>query len=46
MIAMMSTGKLAHVPADAEVGQEIEIWEIVSGRRYKATIVEFPAYRN
>lgn len=46
MIAMMSTGKLAHVPVGAEVGQEIEIWEVVSGRFYKATIVEFPSYCN
>ncbi|ATW58288.1 hypothetical protein CNR37_00081 [Pseudomonas phage ventosus] len=40
MVAEMANGKLAYVPVDAVVGQEIEIWCVRSGRLWKSTIVK------
>lgn len=45
-VAMMETGKLAYVPATCAVGDLIDIWEVRSGRSYKARVVEFPSWAN
>ncbi|WP_431482260.1 hypothetical protein [Pseudomonas solani] len=41
-IAEMDNGKWAHVHADAQIGEAVEIWCVRTGRRYQAVIVGFP----